>query len=276
MREELGKQIDRQELIDIFKPNEGSLSFYYGRIGNGKTYAATADILGLLRKGKVVYANWHINFNGYDERDSFAWLILGLFGKKRYFKFKAENLRYFSPDDVDIPFLASITDAEVFIDEGQWIFDSYEGTKFSKEKRKLILHTRHLNRSLNLISQRTQAIQVNARGQVNKFYRCVKKISWPVLVFQRTEFQDMKDNDVDEDSDPVSKKLYIARKYVLNAYNSKYLRDGVEKSQDVEFDAFTLTYKEIVRAIYAKLRERLSAKRKIVSSKQLLSRKLPL
>lgn len=235
--------VDKQELLDLFLPKDASVNLYYGRIGNGKTYSATADILDLLRKGRVVYCNWHIDFSGFDERKSFIHVLFKfVFGRKRFFSFPPENLKYFSPDDVDIEFLSKLTDCDVFVDEGQWIFDSYEGTKFSKEKRRLILHTRHLNRSLNIITQRTQAIQVSARGQVNRFYKCEKVMSWPFLIFRRTEFEEMKDNDVDELSEPVSKKVYFANKQVMEAYNSKYLRAGFERSQEVYFEAWDYTF----------------------------------
>jgi len=238
-----GIPVTKELLLDLFEPDEGSVNFYYGRIGNGKTYSATADILDYLRQGRVVYANWHIDFQGFDERKSFWYAFFNfIFFRKRFFKFPPENLRYFSPDDVDIKFLGSLTDCEVFVDEGQWIFDSYKGTDFSVEKRKLILHTRHFNRSLNIISQRTQALHVTARGQVNRFFKCEKKLTWPFLVFRRTEYQDMKENDVDEEAEPISKKVYIASKQVLNAYNSKYMRAGVPKSQEVQFEAFDYSF----------------------------------
>jgi len=169
-----------------------------------------------------------------------------------------------------------LTDCEVFIDEGQWIFDSYEGTKFSKAKRRLILHTRHLNRSLNIISQRTQAIQVSARGQVNRFFKCEKKLSWPILVFKRTEFQEMKDNDVDEMSEPASEKTYIASKRVMEAYNTKYLRGGIATSQEVYFEAFEFDLKNRIKLAFSylpkfrlkpKLRPSLGVKKSITTLK---------
>lgn len=237
-------QLERKELLDLFEPDDGTINFYYGRIGQGKTYAATSDILELLSRGRVVYANWHINYEGFDERESFIHVFFKtLFGRPIFYFFPKENLRYFSPDDVSIEWLNSLTDCEIFIDEGQWLLDSYEGNKFSKEKRRLLLHTRHLNRSLNIISQRTQAVQVSARGQVNRFFKCEKKMEWPFLIFKRTEFQDMKDNDVDELSEPVSVKNYFASRKVMNAYDSKYLRGGIQKSQEVYFDAFKYTFK---------------------------------
>jgi len=240
-----GTLVSKEELLDLFEPDEGSVNFYYGRIGNGKTYSATADILDYLKQGRVVYANWKIDFSGFDERKSPIHLFFKtLFFRKRFFEFPPENLRYFSPDDVDITWMGNLTDCEIFVDEGQWIFDSYKGTDFSVEKRKLILHTRHFNRSLNIISQRTQALHVTARGQVNRFYKCEKLMQWPFLIFRRSEYQDMKENDVDEEADPVSTKTYFARKEVLNAYNSKYMRAGVPKSQEVYFTAYDLTLKD--------------------------------
>jgi len=257
-----GKEVPRQELIDLFEPAEGSVNMYYGRIGNGKTYSATADILDLLSLGRVVYCNWHINFEGFDEREHFLIVLMKtVFFKKHFFKFPKENLHYFSPDDVDIEFLSSINDADVFIDEGQWIFDSYEQTRFSKAKRKLILHTRHMNRSLNIISQRTQAIQVTARGQINRFFKCTKKMNWPFLVFQREEFQDMVNNDVDE-TQRVSAKVYFAKKRVLNAYNSKYLRGGVAKSQEVYFSAYRINTVKKLGLLFQNLASFFPLKRK--------------
>jgi len=35
----------KKELLDLFEPDEGSVNMYYGRIGHGKTYSATSDIL---------------------------------------------------------------------------------------------------------------------------------------------------------------------------------------------------------------------------------------
>lgn len=251
---------DKDFLLDIFMPSEGSVKLYYGRIGSGKTYAATSDILDLLSNGEVVYANWHINYNGFDERLSF-WhtLVKFMFFKKLFFRFPKENLHYFNLDNtepcpgcgkihkVDITFLALLTDCHVFADEGQWIFDSR--SRLDKDWRKLVLHTRHMNRTLNIISQRTQAIEISARGQVNIFYKCEKVADWPWLFFKRSEYQDMKENDVDEAKEPVSVKRYWGRKKVMEAYDTHYLRAGIPRSQEVYFDAFKLGFFQRFRAL---------------------------
>lgn len=265
----IGRPIDTTALIDHFSAPEGSINLYFGRIGNGKTYSATADILDLLHQGRVVYANWRINYEGFDERESFIhWFYKTLFFQRTFYKFAPQNLRYFSDADPStwvinrkryndiIQFLGDLTDCDIFIDEGQWLLNSYEGTKFSDDKKRFILHTRHVNRSLNIVSQRTQAIHVTARGQIHRFFKCEKKMQWPFLIFKRTEFQDMVENDVDEDAEPISTKTYFANKNVLNAYNSKYLRGGIEKSQEVHFSAYKLNVFNKIHLFFSLVRSR--------------------
>jgi len=253
-----GKQITiKSDLLDIFAATEGSINMYYGKIGHGKTYAATADILDLLREGKVVYANWHIVVDDFDDRRDFMMSLKNfLFFRKRYFRIPCEmNLRYFDPENFSstgelVEWLSNLNDCHIFFDEGQDMFDSYEGTRFSKAKRRLILHTRHYHRTLNIISQRPTAIQVSARGNVNRFYKCEKLFVVPFLgipYFCRYEFQDMTGETVDETVDPVSKKRYLGSRRVFGAYNTDYLAEGIPKSQQVNFEMFKLNF--FLRAI---------------------------
>jgi len=240
----------KEDLLSFFSANEGSINMYYGMIGHGKTYAATADILDLLKEGKVVYANWHIQVPDFDDRKDLLMSIKNLlFFRKNYFVIPcSENLRYFDPENFNstgelVEWLSSLNDCHVFFDEGQDMFDSYEGTKFSKHKRRLILHTRHYHRTLNIISQRPTAIQVSARGNVNRFYKCVKLFHLPffgVPFFCRYEFQQMTGETVDETVEPVSKKRYLGNSRVFGAYNTDYLAQGIPKSQEVFFQAFKL------------------------------------
>jgi len=170
--------------------------------------------------------------------------------KKRFFRIPcAQNLHYFSPDDFDstaelVEWLSKLNDCHIFFDEGQDMFDSYEGTRFAKTKRRLILHTRHYHRTLNIISQRPTAIQVSARGNVNRFYKCVKLASWPWVRFARYEFQEMSGETVDENADPISIKRYWGSSRVFKAYNTDYLAQGIPKSQEVFFEAFDITGKQ--------------------------------
>jgi len=198
---------------------------YYGRIGNGKTYAATCDIIELLKRGETVYCNWDINFDTFDERDSFKHvLVKSLFGRKDFFYYSPENFHYFHPDDIDVAHLGKLVNVHIFIDEAQWIFNSHVRNP-DEEKRKLILHNGHYCRSLNIISQRPTNVFKDMRSQVNVWYKCEKKLSWPFLVFQRTAFEDMKNDLPDEEVPSGKPKVYFASRRVLEAYSTHAMRD---------------------------------------------------
>lgn len=263
------EQIPSHELVDLFQSEEGSINLYYGLIGQGKTYAATADILELLTQGKVVYCNWHINVDDFDDRETF-WIAFRnfLFFRPLYLKIPCkDNLHYFDPSTFNnneemMEWLSNLNDCYIFFDEGQDIFDSYEGTKTSKLKRRVILHTRHYHRTLNIITQRPTAITVSARGNVNRFYKCEKIASWPWVRFARTEFQEMKSETVDELSEPVSVKTYWASDRVFRAYNTDYISQGIEKSQVVNFEAFYLTFFDRLQVLFSILWKSLPFSRK--------------
>lgn len=263
-KDELGGiKLASSDLLNIFEASEGSINMYYGLIGNGKSYSATSDILDLLRQGKVVYANWHINVEDFDDRESiFMTFINFVLFRKTYYKIPmARNLYFFNPEHFNstgelVEWLSKLNDCHIFFDEGQDMFDSYEGTKFSKAKRRLILHTRHYHRTLNIISQRPTAIQVSARGNVNRFYKCVKIASWPWPRFARYEFQQMSGETVDENADPISTKTYWGNNRVFKAYNTNYLAQGIPKSQEVFFEAFSLSFYERLNVLLISLKVR--------------------
>jgi len=167
-----GKAVEVDLLRDLFEAEEGAIVQYYGRIGNGKTYNATADIIQDLKQGLVVYANWKLDLGhiSFDQKDSKFYTFLGLIGiKKRFYKFLPENLHYLPIDDNFMHVFADLTDCKVYLDEGHLIFDSYQMTKLSMEKRASILHTRHFNRTIAIISQRPTAVHVSSRANVNIF-----------------------------------------------------------------------------------------------------------
>jgi hypothetical protein len=249
-----GERVKEVELLDLFPPSEGVISQYYGRIGSGKTYAATADIFELLRCGKVVYANWHIHYDGYDERKSFFRVFITLVFPwiTRFYVFPKENLHYFEFSDEwaqkqgfkDWPdWFSHLTDCHLFGDEGHVMFDSYVSTRMSMEKRAAVLHTRHFDRSIHIVSQRPTAIHVAMRANVNKFYKCEKVLGWPLIRFRRVEYQDMVNENVDENEEKiVSVKQYWGRKRIFEAYDTKYLRGDTKASQKVMFQAWHYGY----------------------------------
>jgi len=238
-----GKQIPEIDLLSLFSSPEGEITQRYGRIGQGKTYGATADVLDELSRGRVVYTNWRINYNGFDQRDSFLFILGSILfpWSSRFYKFPKDNLRYLPIDENFLNTFSKLTDCSVYIDEGHVIFDSYEMAKMSMEKRVSVLHTRHFNRSIHIISQRPTAIHVMMRANVNRFYKYDKLFSKPFILFRRTEFQDMVGETVDEDK-PLSTKFYIGQKAIYKAYDSKYLRGDLEDSQTVHVIGFKINY----------------------------------
>lgn len=236
-------QLNTEEIFQLFRPVEGNVSFYYGNIRNGKTYAATADILELLARGEIVIANWPVAFSDFDERKDWRIVLVKLFFRMpNFYVYKGSNFHYIHPDQIDsaISQIGRMVNVHVFIDEGQWIFNSHVRNP-DPEKRKLILHNGHYCRSLNIISQRPSNIFKDMRSQVNIWYKCEKRLTWPFLVFQKTEFQQMKEDLPDEEFPVGRPKIYIANKTVQKAYNTHAMRgaDAIEKIAD--FDVYRLT-----------------------------------
>lgn len=249
------------DLLQFLSPVEGEITQRYGRIGQGKTYGATVDVLDELRRGHVVYANWKMDFQGIDQRDSFLYIFGSLLfpWKKHFFIFPKDNLHYLPVDENFMNTFEKLTDCSVYLDEGHVVFDSYEMAKMSMQKRVSVLHTRHFNRSINIISQRPTAIHRMMRANVNRFYKYEKMFSKPFILFRRTEYQDMTDESVDEE-EPISVKLYIGKKSIYKSYNSKYLRGDTPDSQIVFYRVFKYSYlgrivlllKKLARAVFTR------------------------
>jgi len=269
------KVINIDELVDVFQAQEGEIQSFSGGIGQGKTYGATKRAIEDLKKGRVVYTNWQLildDFNG-DQRKSLShafwyWLL----GRKRYYNIDIKkNWHYFDMEDETtwwikekrydnlVDFIANLTDCTVYLDEGQDIFDSYEGTNMSKKKRKSITRTRHLRKTLVVISQRPQAIAVTARANVNTFYKHIKTFQIGSLV----HFKVYATEDIDAQNMPLfdlpnmkPKQSYFASKAIYNAYNSWYLRGGIPISQEVHFEAYDLSFKERSSLLFSLLTQR--------------------
>jgi len=247
------------EILNLFKPVEGQTAFYYGRIRNGKTYSATADILELLKRGEVVYANWKLNLDDFDEREHFGTALMKfVFGKKLFFKYKKENFHYFSPDSIDIEFLGKLVGVHLFIDEGQWIFNSHTRDKsddpIAIAKRRLILHGGHYCRSLNVITQRPVNIFKDVRSQIHIWYKCEKLLSFGrFILFRRQSYEFMKDDLPDEDQPTGRPKIYVADPKIFEAYNTHGMRreDAIERIAN--FTAYELTRWQQLKMLLSRL-----------------------
>jgi hypothetical protein len=244
--------ISYESYREQYRAPEGEINFIYGRIGSGKTYVATAIILDLLDKGFTVYANWRVEWPGSMRPGRFRAAARLFFGIRRYDIIPKGNFHYIEPEAFTAEFISKLVDCYVFADEGQNLLDSYEGKDFSKTKRRLLQYTRHFHRTLYVIAQRTQSVQVTARAQVNRFYRCSRKPFplWPRFVLH--EFADLAGEDVAETANSlVSERHYWGSKRVFAAYDSKYMREGVPYEYPGHVRAI-LTFWESVRFIFGK------------------------
>ncbi len=272
---QIGKRIiDISQLVDVFEAQEGEIQQIIGKTGNGKTYEGTRRALEDLKNGGVVYTTWRMILpEKYDEREKLSTLILRtLFFRKRFYVFDfKKNWHFLDIDRPDlIEFVSNLTDCTVYLDEGQDIFDSYEGIGMKKEKRKTLTRTRHLRKTLVIISQRAQAVAVTARANVTFFYKCVKTISWPWVYFKvyRTEEMDQQNFPIWEDLttgwQAELHTSHFARSEVYNTYNSWYLRAGIPRSQDIYFEAYELDLFEKSLAIILATKNLFKKKEKII------------
>lgn len=254
-----------EEIFDFLPVGEADIVQYFGKIRSGKTYLATRDAINLLNSGVVVYANWKINWPGFDERENFWCRLQGLFGlKKDFFVFPKENFHYLPLTDEEEwaklygtktfhQIFAKLTDCMVFLDEGHIVFDSYQMTRMPLEQRASILHTGHFNRGIRIISQRPTAIHVTMRGNVNYFYRCEKILDFlGITRFKRTLYEDLtNDESVDLDN-PTEEKFYWGRRKFFEMYDTKYLRGNTPPSQKNLTEIWSLSWREILKSFIQK------------------------
>lgn len=258
----LGKQIkDIGQLVDLFEAQEGEIQHIIGKTGNGKTYEGTRRALEYLKQGYTVYTTWQLLLpEYYDEREDKEKLFFRfLFGIKKFYRFDyKKNWHFLDIDRPDlIQFVAGLTDCIVFLDEGQDIFDSRE--RIEKSARKVLTRTRHMRKTLIIISQRAQAVDVTARANVTYYYKCVKSIAWfwpfkHYFKVYRTEEMDQQNFPIWEDGitgwQAELWRSHFANKEVYDAYNSWYLRAGIPRSQELSFDAFELSWFDKLRGLF--------------------------
>ncbi len=262
---EHGKRIvNISKLLDIFEAQEGELHHVIGKTGMGKTYFSTWLAWKFLRQGKVVYTTWQLILPAYyDEREHWWPVIRNLIlFRKNFYRFDlAKNWHYVDVERPDlIEYVAGLTDCILMMDEGQDVYDSRE--RATRQARQSITRMRHMRKTIYIISQRAQAVDVTARANVTFFYKCVKKWSWPVPYF-KVYYTEETDNEsypqwVTHNSQgditwhaPVFHTGW-ARRSIYKLYNSWYLREGKEKTQEVHFEAFRLTTWDKILVLFRK------------------------
>ncbi len=271
MNHDVGKRvIDISGLITQFDAKEGDVEHIIGQTGQGKTYEATRRALKYLNNGEVVYTTWRLNLpEHFDQRSSFKHVFFNtIFFQKHFFRFDyRKNWHFVNLDDyMDeegvfdtekfAKFLATRTDCIFMLDEGQDVFDSHQ--RAGKIARQSITRTRHMHKKLIIISQRAQAVDVNARGNVHYFYKC-QCISFPFMPkFFRVYYTEEVDNAnsyplwerLNSNGEPIWKAPVFhsgfARKEVYKAYDSWFMRKNMVRSQNVHVEAYELgTFQKI-------------------------------
>lgn len=237
---------DEIDLASLFGPAEHGLYGYYGRLGQGKTYAMTADIIEDLKRGAVWYVNYPIYWQGYDERDNKMQLLLGVLGlRKKFYEFKHKNLHYLPVDENFHDKVETLTDCKIGLDEGYVAYDSYEMAKLSMAKRQTIFHARHYDRSFYYTVQRPTSIHTTLRSQTNVFYKVSKIQIFSLVLFRRQEFDLGPNEQVDEDN-CLGTKWYFGRREIFEAYDTKYLRGQIEPSQITHVEIHRPKWSEVL------------------------------
>lgn len=260
---EVGKRIiDISPIVGQFEADEGDVEHIIGQTGQGKTYEATRRALKYLKQGTVVYTTWRLNLPDiFDERESFFHVLWKtILFKKHFFQFDLKkNWHHVDLDsyldehgvfDTErfARFLATRTDCIFMLDEGQDVFDSHQ--RAGKIARQSITRTRHMHKKLIIISQRAQAVDVTARGNVTWFYKC-QAIQFPFLpkffrVYRTEEIENSNNYPVWERLDSTGKTIWKAevyhsgfsRKEIFDAYDSWFMRKNMEISQSLHLDAY--------------------------------------
>jgi len=250
---------------------DGYIYHISGKIGSGKTYRSTMLAILYLKQGYVVYTNWELDLRhfSFDERESVLKALRSLVtGNKYFYNFDiSKNWNYYDlawgQDMVDKyrfktvqDFVASRTDCVFIADEGQDLFDSYEGVRLSKEHRMAITRTRHMSKILIIVSQRPQAVAVSARANIMYFDKVVRTwFFWDVFgkrfKVYRTEDMDSQNMPVWGEENLNCVDSYLSSSSIYNAYNSWYLRKGVKTSQVMSFDVYEIpTFKDRLEHLY--------------------------
>lgn len=190
----------------------------------------TVDVLRALRRGRIVYTNYWIKWDGIDERRIWWKRILySLLLKGSLEYIPASNLREFTGmQDLD-----RLQDALVALDEGWLYFDSYAGTKgFSFETRRKLMQSRKDGLDFYFTTQRPVAMQAGLRAITNIFVKCRSHSFFGLRWFIAAVFEDLDSSSLPRDTDePVWVDRYFASKKIFESYDTNEKIDTIK--QDV-------------------------------------------
>jgi hypothetical protein len=148
------------------------ITCYFGKLGQGKTYALAEHALRELRRGRVVYANFFIDWKGLPP------IRMGVIKRPAIPK---ENLRVFK----SVEEFMTMENAFVALDEGWIYFDSYKMTSLPIDIRMKILQSRKDGLDIAYTSQRPEQVHVALRAMTNEYFECqagrIPFIKYPVF-----------------------------------------------------------------------------------------------
>lgn len=136
------------------------ITCYFGKLGQGKTYALAEHALRELRRGRVVYSNFHIHWEGLPPTRIGKKIIRPALPKSNFRKFDSVGQ------------FMEMTDAFVALDEGWIYFDSYKLTSFPLETRMKILQSRKDSLDIGYTTQRPEQVHVTLRAMTHEYYEC--------------------------------------------------------------------------------------------------------
>jgi hypothetical protein len=203
------------------------IACYFGKFGQGKTLAMTEYLISQLNEGRVVYTNYHINWNNENIPQNYLHKIIREIAGKKHISFPSTNLRYFD----DIEQFIEMENAVVALDEGWVYFDSYQMAKFPKHIRLKLMQSRKDGLDLVYTTQRIMNIHTNLREMTNVFYECIKKepFFFKEPVFIRIE-RELTGEPIDrKDDDP--RQIIFANQEMYNMFDT-YQKIGESPSKE--------------------------------------------
>lgn len=175
---------------------------YTGRPGSGKTYSLVIESIKLLNKGNIVYSNFKINWNGYEEKKTW-WkkILIALRLKKKWHSYPKTNLRSWD----NFKDILEIKNGWIVMDEAHFYFNSRKWKEMPFEfMRKLAQHRKDGIHIIGTV-QNIKRVDVLVRELIDFWYDC-RKLPFFISV---TEY------DVDEDQMrrfPIRKKFFLFSK----------------------------------------------------------------
>lgn len=254
-----------------------AIDLIYGPFGGGKNTLAAKLVKESLELGIPVFSSFPVRFEGYDQSKSRFSLLLRVLGLKRNFRIvPKENFHRLTMQDISSENFATellhMQKCLVVIDEGYAarLLDSYRKTNMSVDARIAVYTTRHFDRRFIIVAQRPNAIHVSSRAMVNRFFRCSQplgdntpfsKLLWRLTGlrwFIFTEYQEMKDESVDEEK-PFRTKWVFAGRRLLDYFDSKYMAEGYDNKYPSLATCVEMSWSEALSSLFGRRRAALAA-----------------